>query len=70
MDDKRREQIKRDSRIISQEIAKALRQEYRWHEGAWWLYTLGLPARVLLEHEVKAAQERGQIPSPTGEQES
>lgn len=43
-------------------MADLLRQEYRLHEGAWWLFSLGKPARPLREDEIVEARERGQIP--------
>jgi hypothetical protein len=55
--------IAQSSREIADQMAKALRQEYRWHENSWWLFTLGKPARSLTEAEVKYAQGRGLIPT-------
>jgi hypothetical protein len=33
-------------------IGRMLRQEYRLHEGQWWLFTLGKPARPLTPDEI------------------
>lgn len=56
------EQIAKDAREIADRMAKLLRQEYRWHKGAWWLFTLGKPARPLTADEVIYAAGRGLIP--------
>ena len=46
---------KRDTvcRAMANEIGKALGQEYKMHEGHWWLWTLGKPARALTDEEIK-----------------
>lgn len=38
---------------VCQGIGQMLKQEYRQHEGRWWLFTLGKPARPLTADEVK-----------------
>ena len=61
MDEKTRLLIKQMSREVADEMAKLLRQEYKWHEDAWWLFTLGRPARPLTEDEIQYAKNQGDI---------
>jgi len=49
------------SRQIAHGMADLLCQEYKVHDGQWWLWTLGKPARPLTdieitEHELGAIQ--------------
>ena len=37
-------------------MGKLLGQEYKLHEGAWWLFSLGKPARPLSDKEVAELQ--------------
>lgn len=54
--------LKRIAREIADEMANFLRQEYKFHKGHWWLFTLGKPARPLLSYEIEHAKGRGLIP--------
>lgn len=62
MDDKTKQDIKKTSREIADDIAKLLRQEYKWYKDAWWLFSLGGPARELEPDEIEYAKKRGLIP--------
>ena len=47
------EERRKTARAISKAMATMLRQEYKMHQGAWWLWTLGKPARPLTDAEIK-----------------
>lgn len=38
---------------IAKAMAIILQQEYKKHEGRWWLWTLGKPARPLTDAEIE-----------------
>lgn len=42
-------------------MAGLLQQEYKKHDDAWWLFSLGKPARPLTESEISDAIARGDI---------
>ena len=57
-----RDKIKQAARIVCSKMARLLRQEYRWHNGAWWLFSLGKPARSLSDEEVEWHKARNHAP--------
>lgn len=52
----------RAAKEIASEMADLLQQEYKFHRGEWWLFSLGEPARALTAKEVAEHRERGNIP--------
>lgn len=55
---------KRDAKVareIANEIADLLQQEYKRHNGEWWLWALGEPQRPLSDAEEYEARRRGQL---------
>jgi hypothetical protein len=42
-------------------MSNLLRQEYKIHEGEWWLWSLGEPRRPLSISEIDEAIQRGDI---------
>lgn len=57
------EWITQAAKDIDIEMASLLQQEYKAHQGTWWLFTLGEPARALTAKEIAWHQERGDIPN-------
>ncbi len=55
------EEIAAMAKELGKAVAKLLRQELKWYDQAWWLFTLGKPARKLTVPEVKAAIAEGRI---------
>ena len=51
-----------DSSKLAGLIGNMLHQSYEIHEGIWWLFTLGKPARPLTEEEVRWHTERRHHP--------
>ena len=49
------------ARKVADRIGSFLRQEYKFADGEWWLYSLGAKQRQLTDDEVKYARERGLI---------
>lgn len=47
---------------IAKGIGNALGQEYRKHNGEWWLFTLGKPARALRSDELNWHMKRNHAP--------
>lgn len=54
--------IKKAAEEAASAIGRMLKQEYRWHEGKWWLFTLGKPARELRQDEIDWHSIRGHAP--------
>lgn len=59
-------EIKRASQEIATGIGLLLRQEIHEVSGAWWLFTLGNPIRVLTSEEVEWHTVRGHAPFVAG----
>ncbi len=52
--EERRAAISNMSQEVCKSVASALRQEHKFHNGAWWLWTLGKPVRELTPAEIAA----------------
>jgi hypothetical protein len=54
--------IKSLSQSVASEIGRMLRQEYRFEDGAWWLYSLGERQDALTGDEVQWHVARNHAP--------